>query len=185
MENMANKTNLQEYLEFAGILTCNDNPYLPSLSDIGCEWPDVTALIDSHGLFYCKAYRNRTTYLSNQAYFLLKQCRSPKPMDVDASKIYELLKNAEALDSETLKPLSCLDPKKFTKAFNFLLENLYITAYKNGKVLNPNWSTFYYSTAETWEQSVKKPCAEPDPRITLKAILLRTMPEREFDKFLR
>ena len=45
---------LQGYLEAAGILTCNVNPYLPSLSDVGCTWGDAAAVIDRHGLFYCK-----------------------------------------------------------------------------------------------------------------------------------
>lgn len=59
-----NQIKLRDYIDYAGILTCNVNPYLPSLSDIGCDWSDAVALIDSHDLFYCKAYRKRTTYLS-------------------------------------------------------------------------------------------------------------------------
>lgn len=68
------KTSLLDYLNYAGILTCNENQYLPCISDIGCGMQDVSDLIDSYDLFYCKAYRKRTTYLSREAYFLLKQC---------------------------------------------------------------------------------------------------------------
>lgn len=179
-----NTVNLQNYLDFAGILTCNVNAYLPSLSDIGCVWNDVTALIDLHALFYSKAYRKRTTYLSNSVYFLLKQCKPQKPMNDSARRIYDLLEKNGPMETETLKPLSGMESKAFSQAFDFLLENRYITAFQNGKVLNPNWSTFFYSTAERWETCVKVPAAEENPQAVLKSILTRTMPEAEFQKFI-
>lgn len=37
---------LKTYLNMAGILSCNVNPYLPALDDIGCTWADAVALID-------------------------------------------------------------------------------------------------------------------------------------------
>ncbi len=184
MDVSLNTAKLKEYLDFAGILTCNVNVYLPSLSDIGCEWGDVTALIDSHGLFYCKAYRKRTTYLSNTVYFLLKQCKPQKPMNDSARWIYELLEKNGPMETETLKPLSNMESKSFAQTFDFLLENRYITAYQNGKVLNPNWSTFLYSTAEVWEECVKVRGEEENPEVSLKTILTRTMPEAEFQKFI-
>ncbi len=180
MENPKDKMSLKDYLDFAGILTCNSNPYLPSLIDLGYAWSDATALIDSHDLFYCKAYRKRTTYLSRQAYFLLKQCRTRKPLGIESIQIYENLKNIGISDMETLRSMTGMEAKIFTKAFDFLLENLNITAYKNGKVLNPYWSTFLYCTAETWEKSVETPPANDDAGIELKTILLRTMPEKAY-----
>ena len=65
------------YLEKHGILLCNQNPLLPSLEDIGCSWSDVVELIDNHQLFYCKVFQKRTTYLSAEAYYRLKQVRTP------------------------------------------------------------------------------------------------------------
>lgn len=176
--------DLKEYLDFYGILSCNVNPYLPSLSDIGAGWQDVVSLIDSHELFYCKAYRKRTTYISNQVYFLLKQCRVQKPLNCESEQIYELIKSVKCLDIEEIKLNVCMDPRKFSKAFLFLLENLYITAFKNGKVLNPTWSTFIYSTAETWEYSVTPFTAVSNPENELKTVLLRTMSEAEVNKLI-
>lgn len=184
MSNAQSSNKLKDYLHFAGILTCNDNPYLPSLADIGCGWEDVTALIDAHELFYCKAYRKRTTYLSNEVYFLLKQCRAQKPLYDEARKIYELLKSAEPLEISEIKSAVLMPSAAFSKVFNFLLENIYITAFQNGKILNPSWSTFIYSTAEYWEHSVKKAPETADARSQLKNILLTTMPEKEFEKFI-
>lgn len=175
---------LKEYLDYAGILACNENPYLPSLSDIGCGWSDVMALVDSHELFYSKAYRGRTTYLSLKSYYLLKRIRKQRAMDENAARIHELLKS-EPLDMEMLRLLSCMEREQLDKALQFLLRNLYATALRTGNVLNPNWSTFYYCTAEAWEAHVKKPDIQSDPGETLRSIFSRTMAEKEIDRLLR
>jgi hypothetical protein len=176
---------LKDYLEYAGIITCNVNPYLPSLSDIGFSWTDATALIDSHELFYCKAYRKRTTYLSNSVYFLLKQCKNKKLMPYDATIIYDAIRQSGPLFMTELKLLTRMESSIFSKAFNFLLENMYITAYKNGEFLNSNWSTLVYCTAEKWEKCVDIPTIKEEPHKELKIILTRTMPEKEFEKFIK
>lgn len=185
MPQTKEKTKLKNYLNYAGILLCNVNPYLPSLSDIDCQWTDATALIDDHELFYSKAYRKRTTYLSQEAYFLLKQCRTRKPLKGASERLYELLKESGPMETEQLKVLAGMDGPAFTKAFDFLLENLYVTAFKNGRILNPNWSTFVYSTAETWETTVEKPSLEGDPQTRLQELLLKTMPLEEFAKLIK
>ena len=76
---------LQSYLGDNGILLCNRNPDLPALEDVGCTWQDVTELIDRHELFYSKAFRKRTTYLSPEAYYLLKAAKPQKPLIPPAS----------------------------------------------------------------------------------------------------
>lgn len=180
-----NERKLKEYLDYAGIITCNVNSYLPSLSDIGCGWSDAVALINSHELFYCKAYRKRTTYLSRQSYFLLKQCLSKKPLNSDAAIIYDILKQIGPLQTAELKLLTRMETSCFSKAADLLLENMYITAYKNGEFLNPNWSTLIYSTAESWEKCVEIPSVKSNVREELKMILTRTMSEKEFERFVK
>ncbi len=180
-----NKIKLRDYLDYAGILTCNVNPYLPSLSDIGCDWSDAVALIDSHDLFYCKAYRKRTTYLSRHVYFLLNQCLNKKPLNSDAAIVYDILKQAGPLQTAELKLLARMESSSFSKATSFLLENMYITAYKNGEFLNSNWSTLTYSTAEDWEKCIEFPYIESNALEELKMILTRTMKEKEFEKFIK
>ncbi len=176
---------LSGYLAQNGILTCNQNPYLPALEDIGCGWADVCALIDSHELFYCKAFRKRTTYLSPKAYFLLKQCRRSAPMDENSWIIYAILSSGPALNTETIRGLSGLPPKEYAKAFNALLENMDITAVANGQVLNPNWSTFLYSTASTWEAHVKERPVSTDPKAELWRIFSNTMSEQDFHRITK
>lgn len=179
---------LEEYLLKMGILSCNDNPYLPSLSDIGCVWEDVTALIDAHAIFYCKAYRNRTVYLSPEAYTLLCACRTPQKCSPDAKTVYELLRELGPVSKKALKPLCRLEPSRFEKAFGRLLEQCRITAFRNGRVLTPNWSSFVYSTDQAWAAAAGLPdkvmaCREAMPK--LKKLLLRSMPEKELERLLR
>lgn len=176
---------LSGYLAQNGILTCNQNPYLPALEDIGCGWADVCALIDSHELFYCKAYRKRTTYLSPKVYFLLKQCRKPASMDENSRIIYDILNSGPALNTETIKGLFGLPPKEYAKAFNALLENMEITAVANGQVLNPSWSTFLYGTASAWEAHFKERPVSNDSEAELWGILSKTMNEKDFDRIIK
>ncbi len=171
---------LSNYLSAHGILACNLNPYLPALDDIGCSWSDAMALIDSHRLFYCKAFRQRTSYLSPEAYFLLKQCRKPRPMEPGSQAIYELLLSGPPLDTKALKLFSCLPPKEYTKAFSALLEALAITALGSGQTLNPNWSTLVYSTADAWEAFVPAPSSAADPAAVLWHIFSSSMLESDF-----
>jgi len=175
---------LSNYLSEHGILACNLNPYLPALKDIGCSWSDAMALIDSHKLFYCKAFRQRTTYLSPEAYFLLKQCRKPRPMEPGSQAIYELLLSGPPIDTKALKLFSCLPPKEYSKAFSVLLEDMAITALGSGQVLNPNWSTLVYSTAEAWEAFVPAPPPAADPAAALWRIFSSSMQERDFTRMV-
>lgn len=176
---------LQSYLDIHGLLACNDNLYLPSLADIGCTWADMTDLLDQHGLFYCKAYRKRTIYLSPRAYSLLKQCRKQRPMTEHAQLLYGLLETNPPMETTLLKRFAALPDKAFKAAFDFLLENLYVTAYANGTVRNPTWSTFLYSTAAAWEKAVptQDPC-NGSAREALWAIVSSTLSEKEFAKLV-
>lgn len=177
---------LNTYLDAMGILGCNVNPYLPSLDDIGCTWADAVELIDRKALFYCKCYRRRTVYLSQEVYGLLKACLPRRPMPEAAALLYALLEQAPGLESGALRERSLLGQTDFVKALDFLLSERYATALFNGTWLNPNWSTFRYGTAEAWEQEGGVPPVEvPDPVGRLRTILARSLPQEEITQFLR
>lgn len=170
-------------MEIKGILSCNVNPWLPSLSDAGFTWSDVVSAIDAHRMFYCKAYRKRTVYLSPEVYYLLRRLRPQKPLYGAAEMIYNILADLGPASIQKLKPYAVMDRSGFDKAFAFLLEQMYITAWSGGKVLNPNWSAFEYTTAQTWE-SAAKPCnasLTDNPKVRLQELLLPTMPEKELN----
>ena len=172
--------NLLNYLQKYGILLCNANPELPALEDVGCTWGDVTALIDRQELFYCKVYKKRTTYLSREAYYLLKEIRQKKPLTPAAQKIYAILKDGAAVETDFLKAVSGLDVKSCREGFDLLLQNLSVTALHNGKPLHENWSAFLYGTAEEWEKHAPAPAPVENPGERLWEILSQTMTERQF-----
>lgn len=173
------------YLEKHGILLCNQNPLLPALEDIGCSWNDVVELIDSHQLFYCKAFQKRTTYLSAQVYYLLKAVRPAKPLPPAAGQLYALMADKPPVDTSFLKEVSHLSPKSYQQGFDFLLQNLYVTALANGKQLTSNWSTFRYGTADAWETATPNRWSCDNARERLWEILSSTMPEKLFRSLIR
>ncbi len=171
---------LIQYIDANGILLCNANPYLPSLDDIGCSWNDVTEAIDQHELFYSKAFKKRTTYLSKEVYYLLKAIKNPKPITPSAERIYSLLNNNPDAETTFLKEASGLDSKAYKEGFDFLLQNLYITALQNGTTLNANWSTFCYGTSLEWEKHSPNIYNCDNARERLWEILSGTMTEKLF-----
>lgn len=176
---------LLEYLNENGILLCNPNPDLPSLEEVGCTWRDVTELIDAHRLFYSKAFRQRTTYLSPEVYYLLKSIKAQKPLTESAAKLYSILEEAPGADTAFLKRVSLLPPKEFQKGFDFLLRHRYITALSNGTWLNETWSTFCYGTAAEWERLAPNVCARENNKERLEEILSHTMTQKQIQAFIR
>lgn len=180
-----NEKHLLDYIHFSGILLCNVNPYLPSLDDVGAAWADVVALMEKREIFYSKAYRRRTTYLSRQAYLLLKQCKHRLPLDGYSLEIYRFLQQNGPNDMKTIKSSVLLDKKEFTKAFDRLLENLYVTVIRNGETLNETWSTFVWGPAAVWENGIGCAAMPPDEAETqLRSLLGGTMPEKEMDRLI-
>ena len=177
---------LRRYLEVMGILGCNVNPYLPSLSDVDCSWSDAVALIDRHEIFVSKVYRRRTVYLSPEVYYLLKACRTSRPMTAQAEGLYRLLEAAPPMEAGELRPLSQLVQGEFSKAMDVLLEQMYVTALENGRYLNETWSTYRYGTAAAWEALAPPPPSVPqDPVERLKIILERSLAPEEVRRLLR
>ena len=176
---------MEEYMQAMGILSCNRNPYLPSLEDLGFTWGEMTALLDKHELFYCKAYRKRTVYLSPRAYFLLRLCRPRPPLAGEAAALYRLLEQTGPIETVELKRLAGLGPKEFQRGFDFLLQNLYATALENGEVRNPNWSTFRYGTAEQWVELAAQQQPSIDPEGELRALLSKNLAEQEVLRLLK
>ena len=176
---------LQSYLGDNDILLCNRNPDLPALEDVGCTWQDVTELIDRHELFYSKAFRKRTTYLSPEAYYLLKAAKPQKPLIPPAEHILSLLGNGSIAETAFLKQVCGLSSREYRDGFDFLLQNLYIIAMANGAVLNESWSTFRYGTAHAWEALSPPPPQCGDPKARLWELLRPTVPERCFRSLIR
>lgn len=175
---------LFKYLEENGILLCNVNPYLPALDNVGCTWSDVTELIDAHELFYSKVFKKRTTYLSVEAYYLLKEVRKRKNLTEPAKQIYASIKNNPPLETKELKMISMLSAKEYAAGFDELLQNMYITALQNGKKINPTWSTFYYGTSEARERHHMDHYDKRNAEERLWELFGKNMKEKDFKSML-
>lgn len=123
--------------------------------------------------------------MSKEAYYLLKSLKKPKPLPPSAEAIYRLLEGNSPAEATFLKQVSLLPSKEYSKGFDFLLQNLYITALQNGTVLNNNWSTFLYGTAEAWEQFAPNhwDCSVPQERLW--EIVSPVISERNFKTLIK
>lgn len=175
---------LKEYLESHGILLCNANDELPSLCGLGYSMENIIGLIVLHQVFYCKAYKKRSTYLSVRAYQLLARCKTRKELYPEAAAIYHELKKYDYVDKDELKHNIDMDKKTYDKAFDFLLENLYITAYA-GKRINSNWYSYLYCSAERWNKEVNGLHYNGNAEEALRKLVDQGMSEVQFSSLCR
>ena len=185
--NKVRQEELLDFIEEHGILLCNEDSKLPSLASLGYDMENMMGLIDLHQVFYCKAYRKRSTYLSQKAYFLLKRCKMYPEMDADSKKVYHAVHVKEAVEKDDLKAFLNMDNKTFEKSFQFLLENLYLTAFGRGKRLNANWYTYLYCTTERWEKEAHGLHFSGDAEKALSDLLCRVggMDEKELIRMIK
>lgn len=152
--DQARQKELLGFIEEHGILLCNESRELPSLGGLGYDMENVMGLIDLHRIFYCMLYKKRSTFLSGQAYFLLKRCKRYPEMDQNSRLVFDAAKKLDVSEKGDIKEKTGMDKKEFDRCFRFLLENLYLTAFSGGKQLGSNWYSYRYCTADRWEKEV-------------------------------
>ena len=111
--------------------------------------------------------------------------RSPKPLTPSAERIYSFLLNKAPAETTFSKSVSALSPKSYQQGFDFLLQNLYVTAFSNCQTLNPNWSSFRYCTSVTWEDVSPNCYCMKNAKERLWEILSHSMSEKLFCSLLR
>ena len=102
-----------------------------------------------------------------------------------SGQLYALMADKPPVDTSFLKEVSHLSPKSYQQGFDFLLQNLYVTALANGKQLTSNWSTFRYGTADAWETATPNRWSCDNACERLWEILSSTMPEKLFRSLIR
>lgn len=182
--NTARQEELKEYIETNGILLCNENKELPSLCGLGYNMENIIGLIELQQVFYCKAFKKRSTYLSIKAYRLLKRTKSKKELSPEAQAVFDAIRHSDFVDKDELRSRLLMDKKVFDKAFDFLLENLYLTALA-GKRLNPNWYSYLYCSAQRWEHEVPGLHYHGDPKEALWKLVGKHMNEKDFHAFCK
>lgn len=163
-----------------GFLLMNEHKTLPSVDSLGYNMQNLVYLIEDRKVFYSKAFGKRPIYLSLRAYQFLKRVKPIKPLTGDAKLVYDEISNFECADKADVKKRLAMDTKTFDKAFDFLLENLYITACE-GKKLNSNWYSYLYCTAEQFNKKVQGLHFNGDPKEALWNIVKNTVDEKNFE----
>lgn len=145
---------LEEIINKTGILLCNEDKDIPSLSSLGYTMPDIIALIQHKKVFYCKLYKKKSTYLSVDTYLHLRRILQHQPLTESEIIILDFMKNKESVDKTELKNALSIEKKEFDKAFDSLLEKCLITAI-GGREINPNWFEYLYCTSEVWKKGIE------------------------------
>lgn len=181
-ENVGNVRNeeLLDYFERNGFLLMNEHKSLPSVDSLGYNMQNLVYLIEDRKVFYSKVFNKRPIYLSVKAYQYLKRIKQVKPLTDDAKIIYDEISGFESVDKADIRKNLDMDTKAFNKAFDFLLENLYITACA-GKKLNSNWYSYLYCTAEQFTKKVEGLHFNGDCKEALWKIVKNTMDEENFE----
>jgi len=145
---------LQSYFIDRGLLLCNDDGNLPSKRTIGGDWNSIVELMERGEVFYCKLYKNKTTYLSREMYYQIKPYKQRIDNISDNSKkVYEFVEAVDMVSTKEIKKALMMSTKEFNKVLNELCKELLITAVRREKTLNDNgWCSFYWGTACSWEK---------------------------------
>ena len=171
------------YINHYGILLCNDNKYLPSIFDVGGSWNSVVSLIEKKEIYYCKVFRERTTYLSKTLYRMLKAFKQdisilPKKSLV----IYDFLQEYGVSNTKTMKILLGLSTPLFNLYFTPLLREMLVTTISRDKTMNISWSSFNWGLYTQWEDSNDNVNIYNDE--SLYEILMRELSQKEIDRLL-
>ncbi|MBE6011362.1 MAG: hypothetical protein E7234_02250 [Lachnospiraceae bacterium] len=124
-EEAMKETLLKSYFYHHGLLLCNENKELPSLSSVGGDWNSIVIMIEQGEIFYSKLYKGRVTYLSQDFYAQIKPFRqrlnTVSPISRD---IFDFLNKKEYADTAEIKNIFMLLGKEFPKAMDELFKEL-------------------------------------------------------------
>lgn len=181
-ENIGNMRNeeLLEYFDAHGFLLMNEHKTLPSVDTLGYNMQNLVYLIEDRKVFYSKAFGKKPIYLSIRAYQLLKRVKEIRPLTQEAKVVLDEMQKQECTDKADIRKALGMDTKIFNKAFDFLLENLYITACA-GKKINANWYSYLYCTEEQFKKKITGLHFNGDSKAALWNIVKDTMDEKNFE----
>lgn len=106
-----------------------------------------------------------------------------KPLTDAARQVLEALRRYNSVDKETLCAAVQME-KNFSKAFDFLLENLYVTVCA-GRRLMPSWYAYIYCTREQFCRGLPELHVSGDPKAALWVVVGKTMDEKSFAQLCR
>ncbi len=182
--NTAKIDELEAVINQHGILLCNENKDIPSLSSLGYTMPDIITLIEQKKVFYCKLYMKKSTYLSVDTYLHFKRILKSNSLQDSEKMILDFMKNKECVDKNDIKTSLSIEKKEFDKAFDSLLAQCLITAI-GGKQINPNWFEYLYCTSEMWKKGVEGLHTKANSKDILWNRFKAFMSEKQFEKMIK
>ena len=180
----AHREALRAYMEENGFLLLNAHATLPSADALGYSMETLVQLAERREAVYTKALAGRAVYLSPRAFRLLCRVKPQKPLTEAAQQILRALRAYDGADKETLCAAVQMEKKSFSKAFDFLLENLYVTVCA-GRRLTPSWYAYIYCTREQFCRGLPELHVSGDPKDALWAVVGKTMDEKSFAQLCR
>lgn len=174
---------ISEYFADHGLLLCNAHSTLPSLDAMGWTMEALLPLIERREVFYCKVLQNRSCYLSREAYLLLARCKQQRPLTDEAAAVLKSVQQHPDSEKDVLRAAVEMDKKAFDKAFDFLLQQLYLTA-GTGRRMQSGWCVYGYVTAVQWRAQVPGLHFSGDAAAALRRLMPSAMTDAEFKKLL-
>ncbi len=179
--------NIRTYLNEYGILSCNTNKYLPSLDDVGGDWNAIVHLIEQREVFHSKVFKGRTTYLSKEAYTLLKPYKqNVLGLSETSRKIYDFLIEFGQANTTIIKDMLLLSGKAFAQNFDVLQSRLLVTAIKTDNIINQSWSSFVWGTYLDWEKGTELSiCENEQSSFRLTELLSKSLSLKDVKKLMQ
>lgn len=181
----ASQDILKSYFARFGMLLCNDNHLLPSLSSVGGDWNGIVSLIEQGNVFYSKLFNGRVTYLSREFYAQVKPYRQRfRKVSPTSKRIFTFLNEYGPANTAKIKSALMLSSKEFSEGMDGLFKELLITALERDRTMNINWSSFYYGTYEAWEDRhpISDVSVSPDE---FKRLVTGLLTDKQADKLLK
>ncbi|MCG8513619.1 MAG: hypothetical protein MI740_05720 [Halanaerobiales bacterium] len=136
-----------------GILLLNSTPEMPNITDLGGDWNLVMLLIEKREIFVSKLYKGKTTYLSREMYYMLKDKIRNTDLNEEEGRVFNFIESNDNVDTKVLKLFLGYNSKHINKILLSLQKKLMITVLRRGETLNKNWSTYYWGTYKQWENT--------------------------------
>lgn len=155
METIINK--VKQELHKNGILLLNSTPEMPNIIDLGGDWDLAMYLIEEREVFVSKLYKGRTTYLSRDMYYMLKEKIQNYELNEDEERVFNFIETNDNVDTRILKLTLGYESKELNKILIKLQKELMITVLKRGETLSKSWSTYFWGTYNQWEKRDENP----------------------------
>ena len=144
---------LSAYFSQNGLLLCNENGELPYLDLVGGSWNGIVSLMESGDVYYSRFYKGRVTYLSRALYLALKPYRRRmERLDAQCLRLLAFLEAAGEANAAQMQSACLLEKKAQSKALDRLVDELLVTVSRRDETIHDSWCTFFYCTADRWEQ---------------------------------